>query len=77
MQRLQPAISEMRLITQMVKNLPASLGPCIVSPGIEPELESSPGEKNGYQLRILDWRIPWTEEPGRPPSMWPQRVGHN
>ena len=23
---------------------------------------------------ILDWRIPWTEEPGRLQSMWSQRV---
>ena len=26
---------------------------------------------------ILDWRIPWIEEPGRLPSMGSQRVGHN
>ena len=25
---------------------------------------------------VLAWRIPWTEEPGRPPSMVWQRVGH-
>ena len=24
-----------------------------------------PGEGNGNPLRILAWRIPWTEEPGR------------
>ena len=27
--------------------------------------------------RILDWRIPWTEEPDRLKSMALQRVGHN
>ena len=27
--------------------------------------------------RILVWRIPWTEEPGRLQSMESQRVGHN
>ena len=27
--------------------------------------------------RILAWRIPWTEEPGRLQSMGLQRVGHN
>ena len=27
--------------------------------------------------RILAWRIPWTEEPGRLQSMGPQRVGHD
>ena len=26
---------------------------------------------------ILAWRIPWTWEPGRPPSMGPQKVGHD
>ena len=26
---------------------------------------------------ILAWRIPWTEEPGRPQAMGLQRVGHN
>ena len=26
---------------------------------------------------ILAWRIPWTEEPGGPQSMGPQRVGYD
>ena len=26
---------------------------------------------------LLAWRIPWTEEPGRPQSLGLQRVGHN
>ena len=26
---------------------------------------------------ILDWRIPWTEDPGRLKPMGLQRVGHN
>ena len=26
---------------------------------------------------ILDWRIPWTEEPGRLQSTGSQRVGHD
>ena len=26
---------------------------------------------------ILDWRIPWTEEPGGLPSIGVERVGHN
>ena len=28
-------------------------------------------------FRILDWEIPWTEEPGGPQSMGSQRVRHN
>ena len=27
--------------------------------------------------RILAWRIPWTEEPGRPQSIGLQRVAHD
>ena len=27
--------------------------------------------------RIISWKIPWTEEPGRLQSMGSQRVGHN
>ena len=30
-----------------------------------------------YHSSILVWRIPWTEEPGGPPSMGLQRVGHD
>ena len=29
------------------------------------------------QSSIFAWRIPWTEEPGGPQSMEPQRVGHD
>ena len=41
-----------------------------------PGLGRSPGEGNGYLLQYsgLDWRIPWTEEPGRLQCMGSQRV---
>ena len=26
---------------------------------------------------ILAWKIPWTEEPGRPQSMGSKSIGHN
>ena len=29
------------------------------------------------QSSTLDWKIPWTEEPGRMQSMGFQRVGHD
>ena len=29
------------------------------------------------RTNILDWKIPWTEEPGGPQSMGSQRVGHD
>ena len=34
-------------------------------------------EKVDLKLNILDWRIPWTEEPGGLLSMGSHRVGHN
>ena len=36
----------------------------------------SPGVGNDHS-RILAWRIPWTEEPGRLQSRGSQRVGHD
>ena len=37
----------------------------------------SPGEGNGNPTQYFALRIPWTEEPGRLPSMGLQRVRHN
>ena len=34
-------------------------------------------EEMAIHSSILAWRSPWTEEPGRLPSIWLQRVGHN
>ena len=42
-------------------------------PGWEDPLE----EGMATYSSILAWRIPWTEEPGRLPSMGLQSVGHN
>ena len=36
-----------------------------------------PGERNGNQLSILAWEIPWMEEPVRLQSMGSLRVGHD
>ena len=41
--------------------------------GLIPGSGRSPGEGNGDPSGVLAWRIPWTEEPGRP---WSQRVRH-
>ena len=38
---------------------------------------SSLEEEMATHSSILAWRIPWTEEPGRPASMGSQRVGHD
>ena len=35
------------------------------------------GEGNGNPLQFLACKIPWTEKPGRLPSMGLQRVGHD
>ena len=36
-----------------------------------------PEKETATHFRILAWRIPWTEEPGRLQSMESQKVGHN
>ena len=45
---------------------------CVQSLGCEDPLEKGMATHS----RILAWRIPWTEEPGRLQSMGLQRVGH-
>ena len=37
----------------------------------------SPKKGMDTHSSILTWRIPWTEEPGRPQSMGSQRVRHD
>ena len=46
-------------------------------PGSIPGLGRSPGEINGNPLQYIDWKIPWTEEPGRLQSVGSQRVRHD
>ena len=60
----------------VVKNLPAMQEiqeTQVKSVGQEDLLE---GEMATHS-RILAWRIPWTEEPGRLPSMGTRRVRHD
>ena len=56
----------------MVKNIPANAGDLRETQarflGREDPLE----EEMATHFSILDWRIPWTEEPGRP-----QSTGHD
>ena len=62
----------MRLVmAQMVKNLPAMQETWVQSLGWEDPLE----EKMATRSRILAWKIPRTEEPGKLQSMGSQRVG--
>ena len=57
----------------MVKNPPAMQETQVRSLGQEDPL------KKGMAIhsKILAWRIPWTEEPGRLQSMGLPRVGHD
>ena len=61
------------LVAQMVKNLSSVQETWVQSLGQEDPLEKGMATHS----RIFVWRISWTEEPGRLPSMGLQRVGHN
>ena len=61
------------LVAQMVKNLPAIWETWVQSLGGEDTLE----EAMATYSSILPWRIPWTKEPDRLPSMGSQRVRHD
>ena len=60
-------------MTQMVKNLPA-----MQDTQLDSLCQEDPPEKGmATHSSILAWRIPWTEESGRLPSMRLSRVGHD
>ena len=61
------------LVAQTVKHLSAMLETRVQSLGREDPLE----KEMAINSSTLAWKIPWTEEPGRPQSMWLQRVGHD
>ena len=52
------------LVVQLVKNLPAMQETWVQFLGLEKEMAT--------HSIILDWRIPWTEEPGGLQSIQPQ-----
>ena len=60
-------------MAQLVKHLPAMQETWVQSLGWEDPLEKGMATPSS----ILAWRIPWTEEPGRLPSMGLQRVRHD
>ena len=45
--------------------------------GSVPAWEDPLEKEMAAHCSILAWKIPWTEEPGRLPSMGLQRVGHD
>ena len=61
------------LVAQLVKNLPAIQEMQVQSLGWEDPLK----KEMATHSSILDWKIPWTEDPGRLQSMGSQRVGHD
>ena len=60
-------------MAQMVKNPPAMQETWVPSLGGEDPMEKSMATHS----RILTWRIPWIEEPGRLQSVGSQTVGHD
>ena len=60
-------------MAQTVKCLPAMWETQVRSLGWEHPLQ----KEMATHSSILAWKIPWTEEPGRLPSMGSQRIGHN
>ena len=59
-----------------VKNLSVNAGDIRVMGSVLGSGRSS-GGGHGNHIRILTWRIPWTEEPGGLQFMISQRVGQN
>ena len=58
-------MTEVSLVAQSVKNLPAMQETQVQFLGWEDPLE----KEMATHSSILTWRIPWTEEPGRLQSM--------
>ena len=61
------------LLAQVVKNLPAMWDTLVRSLGWKDPLEKGMAAHSG----ILAWKIQWTDGPGEPQPMGPQRVGHD
>ena len=61
------------MVAQTVKNLPVVRETQLLSLGWEDALE----KEMETHSNILAWRIPWTEKPDGPQSMWLQRAGRD
>ena len=64
--------SRASLVPRMVKHLPAIRETWVWTLGWKDPME----KEMATHSRTLAWKIPWTEEPGRPQSMGSQRVEH-
>ena len=70
---LSRLVTKSSLVAQMVKRLPAVRETWVQSLGWEDPLE----KEMATHSSTLAWKILWTEEPGRLPSMGSQRVRHD
>ena len=61
------------LVAQRVKSLPPMQETWVRTLGQEDPLE----KEMATHSSILDWKIPWMEEPGRLQSMGSQRIRHD
>ena len=61
------------LVAQTAKRLPTMWETQVWSLGREDPLE----KEMATHSCTFDWKVPWTEDPGRPHSMGSQRVGHD
>ena len=61
------------LVTQRLKHLPGMQETQVQSLSREDPLE----KEMAIHCSTLAWKIPWTEEPGRPQSMGSQRVRYD
>ena len=66
-------ICQTSLVAQMVKAFANNAGDLGSILGWEDSLEKGTASHSS----ILAWKMPWTEEPGRPQSLGSQRVPHN
>ena len=71
--RYQQIFFRTSLVAQTVKSLSAMWETRVQSLGWEDPLE----KEMAIHSRIIAWKIPWTEEPGRLQPMRSQRVGHD
>ena len=60
-------------MAQRVEHLPTMLETWVRFLVLEDPLEKEKATHSG----TLAWKIPWTEKPGKLPSIGSQRVGHN
>ena len=59
-------------MVQAVKHMPTMWETWVQSLGWEDTLE-----RKWHHSSTLAWKIPWTEDPGKLPSMGPQRIRHD